>query len=222
MRTLYQFPISPAARKIRLALGEKKLTHDLQLEKPWERSERLLGLNPAAEIPVLVENDGLTLCGDIAISNFLDEQYPEIDLLGKTPLQRAETRRLIQWFDCKFYDEVSRHLITEKVLKRMTKEGYPSGQAIRAANANIHYHMDYISWLTDHRNWLAGQDLSWADLTAAAHFSCLDYLGDVPWERHPNAKDWYQRIKSRPCFQDILKDSLAGMRPPEHYTDLDF
>lgn len=222
MRTLYHFPVLPASRKIRLMIGEKKLEAQFHIEKPWERSEALTKLNPACDVPVLVENSGVSICGDVAIAEYLEEAYPDINLLGKTAEQRAETRRLCQWFDQKFSDEVSRHLIHEKMIKRFTKEGYPNGQAIRAANSNIHYHMEYISWLTGHRNWLAGKDLSIADLCAAAHFSCLDYLNDVPWDRHPDAKDWYQRIKSRPCFQEILKDRLPGMPPPEHYADLDF
>jgi glutathione S-transferase len=50
----------------------------------------------------------------------------------------------------------------------------------------------------------------------------LDYLGDVPWDRHPGAKLWYSRIKSRPSFRPLLADRLPGLKPPEHYDDLDF
>jgi glutathione S-transferase len=50
----------------------------------------------------------------------------------------------------------------------------------------------------------------------------LDYLGDVPWEKHPEAKLWYARIKSRPSFRPLLQDRLSGLRPAAHYDDLDF
>ena len=40
-----------------------------------------------------------------------------------------------------------------------------------------------------------------ADFAAAAHLSCLDYTGDVPWKLWPVVRDWYARIKSRPSFQ---------------------
>ncbi|HET6222763.1 MAG TPA: glutathione S-transferase family protein, partial [Dongiaceae bacterium] len=98
----------------------------------------------------------------------------------------------------------------------------PDSQAIRAGNANIHYHLDYIAWLADRRNWLAGDDFSLADIAAAAHLSALDYIGDVPWERHADAKDWYVRVKSRPSFRALLADALPGITPPAHYADLDF
>ena len=58
--------------------------------------------------------------------------------------------------------------------------------------------------------------------TAAAHLSVLDYQGDVDWSTSPAARDWYARIKSRPCFRPLLSDRVPGFTPPEHYADLDF
>jgi glutathione S-transferase len=50
----------------------------------------------------------------------------------------------------------------------------------------------------------------------------VDYLGDVPWEKHAGAKDWYARIKSRPSMRQVLADHISGLKPPAHYADLDF
>jgi glutathione S-transferase len=36
------------------------------------------------------------------------------------------------------------------------------------------------------------------------------------------AKDWYARMKSRPCFRGVLADRVPGLTPPAHYADLDF
>ena len=72
------------------------------------------------------------------------------------------------------------------------------------------------------RRWLAGDEFSLADITAAAHLSAIDYIGDVPWERHPGAKDWYARVKSRPSVRPLLADQFPGVTPPAHYADLDF
>jgi glutathione S-transferase len=44
----------------------------------------------------------------------------------------------------------------------------------------------------------------------------------VPWHRHPEAKDWYARIKSRPSFRVLLGDVMPGVTPPKAYADLDF
>ena len=64
--------------------------------------------------------------------------------------------------------------------------------------------------------------LSYADLAAAAQFSCADYLGDVPWQDNEAAKQWYARIKSRPSFRPLLNDRISGMIAADHYADLDF
>jgi len=222
MRTLYHLWLSPPCRKVRLVLGEKKLDADCRIEPVWERREPFLTMNPAGEVPVMVEPEGAILCDGTAIGEYLDETTPTPPLNGTTPMERAEVRRLVGWFDGKFNDEVTANLVGEKVLKRLMRTGYPSSDAIRAGLSNIRYHLDYIGFLAERRNWLAGNRLSLADITAAAHLSCIDYIGDVPWAHNESAKTWYARIKSRPSFRPILADTVPGIAPVETYANLDF
>jgi glutathione S-transferase len=222
MRTLYHLWLSPQSRKVRLVLQEKELEFETRVEKVWERREAFFELNPAGEVPVLVEADGTVVADAGAIAEYLDEAYPERPLIGSDPANRAETRRLCAWFDHKFEHEVSQNLLGEKLEKRFMGMGEPDSEAIRAGLHNIHAHLEYIGWLTDRRTWLAGDDFSLADITAAAHLSCIDYLDDVPWDDHGEAKQWYARIKSRPSFRPLLADHIPGLPPPRHYADLDF
>ncbi len=237
MRVLYHLWLSPSSRKVRLMMAEKKLDFEMKIEKTWERRDEYLGLNPTGKVPVLVEDDGSVIADSTAICEYLDELHPEPPLIGRGAAARAETRRLVAWFDEKFraearrlvawFDEkfrleVSDNLIGEKVIKHFLGLGEPSVEAIRAGLANLKIHLDYISWLADSRNWLAGDELSLADLAAAAHLSALDYLGDVPWQNHVRAKEWYARLKSRPSFRPLLKDRIPGLTPPKHYANLDF
>ncbi|SCA57156.1 Glutathione S-transferase [Candidatus Terasakiella magnetica] len=222
MRRLYHQPFDPLSRKIRLLLAEKKLECTCVVEPVWERRETFLALNPAGEVPVLVEPEGRPIWDDVAICEYLEEVYPLVNLLGTNADQRAEVRRLIAWFDKKFAAEVSKNLVGEKISKRFIAGATPNSSAIRAGKQNVHYHLDYIGYLTEQRNWLAGTELSLADITAAAHISCVDYLGDIPWKDHPGAHDWYARFKSRPCMRDILQDSVSGVQAARHYADLDF
>jgi len=214
--------MSPQCRKVRVALLEKRLEFDLRAENVWERRDEFLALNPASDIPVLVETDGTALSGSDAICEFLDEVHPEPPLIGHQPIARAEVRRLVHWFDGKFNAEVTENLVGEKMTKRYLGKGGPSSKAVRAGHANIHSHLDYIGYLTERRTWLAGDDFSLADIAAAAHLSSIDYLGDVPWAEHEEAKDWYARIKSRPSFRSILEDNIPGAPPQKHYANLDF
>lgn len=222
MQTLYHLWLSPFCRKVRIVLHEKKIDFDLKVENVWERRKEFLALNPAGEVPVLVEPGGTALSGSDIISEFMDEIHSEPPLVGRHPLERAEVRRLVAWFDRKFNAEVTENLVGEKVMKRFLGLGAPDSKAIRAGHNNIHTHLSYISYLIERRKWLAGNELTLADISAAAHLSCVDYLGDVPWEDHHPAKDWYARIKSRPSFRPLLSDHIPGAPPSKHYANLDF
>jgi glutathione S-transferase len=222
MRLLYHLWLSPFSRKIRLVLQEKNLDFSMKIEKVWERRAEFLALNPAGEVPVLIEPDGTVLAEAGAIAEFLDETYREKLLLGLNPLDRAEVRRLVAWFDVKMNREVTEHLIGEKFMKRFLGFGVPDSAAIRAGKTNLRYHLDYIAYLAERRRWLGGDHFSLADITAAAHLSALDYLDDVAWDEHEPAKEWYARVKSRPSFRPILADHIPGAPPPKHYADLDF
>lgn len=222
MRQLLHLWLSPFSRKVRVALAEKGVDFTLQVERVWERRPEFLAQNPAGLVPVLVEEDGSVIAESSAICEYLEDVFPEPSLLGTGALARAEVRRLVAWFDLKFNAEVTRNLVNEKVMKRFLGLGEPDTSAIRAGRHNIGYHLDFIAYLTERRKWLAGDDLSLADIAAGAHISCLDYLSEVPWEDYPLAKDWYVRIKSRPSFRPLLGDRVAGLEPPKHYADLDF
>lgn len=222
MRILYHQWLSPVCRKVRIALAEKKLDFELRLEPAWEQRPEFLALNPAGELPVLVENDGSVLADGTAICEYLEETVPEPPLLAGSAAERAEVRRLVGWFDRKFDAEVTHNLVGEKVMSRLTRRGHPDSAAIRAGHASIRFHLEYLSWLMERRNWLAGDRMTLADITAAAHFSCIDYLGDVPWHMYEEAKTWYARVKSRPSLRAILADAIPGLPPVETYADLDF
>jgi glutathione S-transferase len=230
MLTLYHHPCCPHSRFARLALGEHGLSPQLQEERVWERRNEFLILNPAGTTPVLVEEGHPGIPGAAIIAEYLDETHGaergERRLLPRTLEGRVEVRRLMSWFNEKFFDEVSAPLVMERFYKRQMKSeqggGAPDTDSMRAARSNIRYHLAYIGWLLGARDWLAGERLSYADLAAAAQLSVVDYLGDVPWHEDETAKNWYARVKSRPCFRPILAETVAGIPPAIHYHDLDF
>ena len=229
MPTLFHQPLCPLSRYVRLILAEYGIPVRLVEERPWERREEFMLLNPAGEIPVLVGDGEPAVPGAAIIAEYIEEtRLPrEADgLLPHQPAARVEVRRLASWFNDKFHAEVSGPLVTERVFKRFMTEsqggGPPSTDALRAARHNIRYHMIYLGWLVRTRDWLAGEELTLADLAAAAHLSAVDYLGEVPWTEDEAAKNWYARVKSRPSFRPILADVLAGVPPSKSYADLDF
>lgn len=230
MATLYHFPFCANSRFIRLVLAEMGMEPTLFEERPWERRDDFLLINPAGVTPVLLEQTGLVIPGAGVIAEYLDETRG-LGLSGRRMLpedtvERVEVRRLLDWFLVKFDSEVTAYLVNEKISKRFMSAheggGPPDMNAICAARSNVRYHLKYIGYLIARRRWIAGDNLTYADLAAAAHLSCVDYLGDVPWDEDEMARNWYARIKSRPSFRGLLADRVPGMAPAAHYADLDF
>lgn len=230
MPVLYHHTISSASRFVRVCFNEMDFTAELSEELPWERRPEFLRINPAGTLPVLVTDNGHALCGPHIISEWLDESLGvfkrERRLLAEDPFRRAEIRRLVEWFLIKFEQDVVRPLVRERFIKlhlpSSNGSGSPDPKMLRTGRANIRQHMKYLSWLAGSRAWLAGDRLSYADLAAAAALSVLDYLGEIEWADYPQAKDWYQRVKSRPSFRPLLADRIRNLAPVAHYADLDF
>lgn len=230
MSRLFHHPFCPRSRFIRLVCAEIGMAVELVEERVWERRTEFLALNPAATLPVLLEEPAFAIPGASVIAEYLDEArgltLGDRRLLPESVAGRVEVRRLMDWFNGAFGDEVSEPLVREKITKRQMGAAFggsaPDAGAIRAARNNVRYHLRYVGHLIGRRKWLAGDRMSYADLVAAAHLSCVDYLGDAPWSEDEAAKEWYARIKSRPSFRPLLVEKIPGTPAAAHYADLDF
>lgn len=225
---LYYYPLCPFSRKVRLCLNEKKLDFSQEVENFWEKRQEFTNLNPLGYVPVLVDLNGSIIADSTAIVEYLEEAYPDKKLYPEEFLARAEARRLMAWFDTRFAQEVSLVILWEKAIKRLaarsvgTTSAGPDSTLIRNTKATMVNHLEYLGWLIDRRNWLAGDHFSVADITAAAHISVIDYFGDINWEKFESVKNWFMRIKSRPSYRGFLSDKIPAIAPAPHYTELDF
>ena len=220
---LYQFPLCPFSRKVRLALAEKGVAHELKRVSPWLQDDDFADLNPAGETPVMVEEaKGIVLIDSIAICEYFEETVDKAPMIPGTSLNRAEVRRLVQWFDGKLHHDVVAPLMEERMRKRLVARAAPDTGVLRKAMTAANGHLDYLDYLLDHRRWLAGPALTLADLAAAAQLSVADYLGGLDWRGHKQTADWYAVMKSRPSFRPLLTERMEVIMPPSHYDKVDF
>jgi glutathione S-transferase len=223
MWQLYQFPLCPFSRKVRLLLGEKGVGYELVREAPWERRDGFMDMNPAGQTPVMVDQSrNLRLMDSTAICEYLEETVEQAAMINGTAANRAETRRLVSWFDHQFYQDVTAPLLHERMIKRIVHRAAPDARVLRDAMKAAIGHLDYIDFLLDHRTWIGGATLGLADLAAAAQISVTDYLGGIDWKGHEQTARWYRGFKSRPSFRPLLNERMDGIAPPSYYNDVDF
>lgn len=230
MLTLFHHTMIAGCRHVRLILGEYGEEISLIEEKPWVRRKEFLQINPAGTLPLLLAEHDAPIPGAMVIAEYLDETRGALlrgkRLFADDPFERAEIRRLCEWYLVKCEAEVTRHMVRERVFKPMMPAelggGSPEAAALRAARANVRQHMKYTNWLAANRNWLAGPSITYADMAAGAAISILDYLGEIEWNDYPAARDWYARLKSRPAFRPLLTERVQGLPPVSHYPDPDF
>jgi glutathione S-transferase len=223
MWQLYQFPLCPFSRKVRILLGEKGVGYELVRESPWSRRDEFLDMNPTGQTPVVTEPArGILLIDSMAICEYFEETVDKAAMISGTAVNRAEIRRLVAWFDTQFYADVTAPLLHERMEKRLVHRVTPDSKVLREAMKAAVRHLDYTDYLLDHRNWLGGATMSLADLAAAAQISITDYLGGIDWKDHEQTARWYRGFKSRPSFRPLLAERMETIGPPPHYDDLDF
>jgi glutathione S-transferase len=203
-------------------LYEKFLEYESVEEIPWKRNNKFSEFHMTCDIPALMD-EGTLLEGWYAIVEHMEQTHRAHSILGMSQKEKAETRRITEIFNEMFFNEVGKNIVFEKIIKKYTEsKSSPDSSKIRNGVAAMKRYMDYISWQMDRRNWLAGNDFSLADMAAAAQISCIDYVGSVEWDKYPQVKCWYVRIKSRPSFRSILGDRVPGIAPVSYYSELDF
>jgi len=94
---LYTFPPAPNPRKLQTYLGEKQIRIPVQLVnlvKGEQRTPEMLAKNPMGALPILELDDGTILSESLAVIEYLEELHPEPPMIGRTPVERALTRRI--------------------------------------------------------------------------------------------------------------------------------
>lgn len=222
MLTLYQHPICPLSRQIRVYLTELESEFNIIKEDFWLRKPEFIKMNHAGTLPILQVDENSFIVGIYPITEYLIEQNEGFFFIPANAVDRAEVRRLISWFNEKFYREVTKIIIDEKMIKLMMRVGSPRSDFIKAAKNNMNAHLQYLSKLLRNKSYILNDKISCADIAAGTHISVLDYFGEINWDNWAEIKDWYAIIKSRPGFKPLLADKIPGFIAPSHYADLDF
>jgi glutathione S-transferase len=235
MIELYHNDMSVCAQKVRFALAEKKLKwegHHLNLRAADQQRPEYLKLNPNAIVPTLVD-DGTVIIESTVICEYLDDAYPEPPLRPKDALGRARmrlwTKQLdegvhaatsvvssaiafryqklaigmeeLEKFHKKMPDPAKRERSWENITKGIESPYFP--ESIKRFNRLLG---DMETALAD-TPWLAGKDVSLADIGYAPYVTRLDHLQlQFLWDKRPHIPAWYERVMERRAYKEALED----------------
>ncbi|KAI8357277.1 glutathione S-transferase [Blakeslea trispora] len=110
---LYNAPVCPYAQRAYIALKEVGAEFDVVdidlLNKPdWYKD-----VNPELKVPVL-KTEGQNLAESLVIIEYINDRYPEKNLLPKDPLKRAQIRFAIEYFASKISPEFYKFVMNMK------------------------------------------------------------------------------------------------------------
>src|SRR4029453_9503379 len=94
--TFYYGSGSPFAWKVWLTLEHKGIAYDFKLlsfDKKENKTPEFLAVNPRGQVPAIVD-DGFALWESTAITDYLEEKYPQKPQLPKDPKGRSPVRRI--------------------------------------------------------------------------------------------------------------------------------
>lgn len=189
---------SPYARKVRIALAEKKIEYTLVEDSPWLPDNAVAAVNPLGKIPVLVLDDGTRLFDSRVIVEYLDSTSPVSRLIPEPARQRIAVKRWEALADgvCDAAGAI--------FLERKRPPRQQSKEWIARQRAKIDRGVIELAEELGERAWCNGEGYSLADIATGCALGYLDLrFPEIDWRgAHPNLVALAEKLASRPSFAD--------------------
>lgn len=198
---------SPFARKVAIALAEKKYEYQLVEATPWGADNAMHAWNPLGKLPVLVLDDGTALYDSRVIVEYLDTMSPVSRLIPETGRQRIAVKR---W-------EALADGISEAVLACVVESRRPlrqqSSEWIARQQRKVAEGVAELARELADKTWCNGEAYSLADIATGCTLGYLDLRQpEVPWRtNHANLARLAERLAKRPAFVETAMNSGAAV-----------
>jgi len=203
---LFDVPVSPYAQKVKLALLEKGLSFETQLEDLTQPSDELRRSSPRLEVPALLDGDVLLHDSSI-ILEYLEDAYPEPALLPRGARERARVRWIEELCDTQ-YEAVVWGVAELTVFQRASGEQKDAMLATASAqvarlNARLEHELST-------REWLNGEKFGFGDLVAYPHVNAASSQGNKP-AAGSRLEAWLRLMRQRPSVQRCKADIVSTL-----------
>jgi glutathione S-transferase len=208
MIALYQHPISPYVRKVKLALLEKGLDFERRTLSPGDfDGSELGGMNPRREVPALVD-DGVVIVDSTIICEYLEERYPEPALYPAAPAARARARMLEDIADIELEPAIWAVMEVQVFGRAM---GELATKLLAAAQAAIGRQLDRLELELANAPYLTGDTFGIADIAFVPHVAGAAMFGIKAGPTRPRTSDWVKRVRGRPSVQTEENEVRASI-----------
>jgi glutathione S-transferase len=210
---LYEHPLSPYARKVKIVLYEKGIEFERVLLTPMTMREGDPGVaefsasSPRLEVPCLVDGDFRCIDSTIIV-DYIDEKWPDPPMLPERFEDRARARMIEEICDTSV-DAVNWGLMEIRFFKRA--EGTLAEQMMGRAGTQLAAVWDRMEAELEGRTWLSGARFGRADATLIVHVVASGLYGFPPGERHPRLREWTARCVEKESVRRDQADLLAFM-----------
>nr|AHC08055.1 delta glutathione S-transferase [Locusta migratoria] len=205
--TLYDNPISPPCRLVRLVAGV--IGVDLKVVNVKDagidmKSPEMLKKNPQHTVPTL-EDNGLCLAESRAISMYLISKYAKDDSLYPKDVNKRVLVDQRLFYDQDLYNRI----LSVFLPKFFGKQTDPS--SIEKVNEGL----ETLNRMLDGKQWLAGDNITLADYAIANTLSALEFAPEfgIDPTKQPNIKQWLPRVESSsPKYGESLKEFREALK----------
>lgn len=197
----------PFAQRTRMVLIEKNIDHGLSEIDLNNKPEWFGEISPYGKVPV-IRHKGVTFFESSVINEYLEEAFPENNLMPQTPEDRAEARVWIDFANVRFVPHIYKVLLAQDA----------EGQALHERKIYEALHFMEFEGLRksgDGPYWL-GSEISLVDITFFPHlerFVALEkYRGIKIPEDHTHLLAWLAHMKQRPSVVQTTLDDESYIK----------
>jgi len=200
---------APSPRRVRIFMAEKGIelpTVQVDLREKEQLGEAFRKLNPWCTVPVIELDDGTCISEVNACNTYLEAAYPEPPLMGRTP---AEKGVIAMW---EHHCEADGVGAVGEALRNRAKGMV--NRAIAGPNdyaqipelterglLRIDHFFDLLESRLADSEFIAGDAISVADITALVAVDFAGWLKKTLPEGHANARRWHAMMSARPSAQ---------------------
>jgi len=203
-------PLSPFTRKVTLAALEKNIDFQSRDLNPYTEPERVAGLNPVKQIPIIQHND-FTLADSSAICGYFEAAFPEMQaLLPDDAKAKGSALWIEEYADTKLFKVISEGIFRPIFVNQLLGKAPDLVTVEDAVRNRLPEPLSYLDAQLSARNWFAGDQLSIADIAVYSQMVNLDHAQHLPsQENYPKLIDHYCLMQDRPLVAELFKSEQA-------------